>query len=328
MRVLVTGSSGHLGEALMRVLPGRGIAPRGVDVKPGPFTDIVASVADRAAMADAVADMDAVVHVATLHKPHVATHSKQDFLDTNVTGTLTLLEAASAAGAERFVFASTTSAFGRSLTPAPGAPALWIDEDVPPRARNIYGASKTAAEDLCALAHLDRGMAAIVLRLSRFFPEEDDSAAVREAYPGENAKANEFLHRRVDLADAVEAHIAALERAPAIGFGRYVVSATTPFARTHLPALRARPGDVVAALFPRFAEIYEKRGFRMPDRIERVYDNARARRDLGWAPRYDFARVLDQLDRGEPIGSPLARQVGAKGYHDTAFAGDGPYPVA
>lgn len=326
MRVLVTGSSGHLGEALMRVLPGRGIAPRGVDVKPGPFTDIVASVADRAAMADAVAGMDAVVHVATLHKPHVATHSKQDFLDTNVTGTLTLLEAASAAGAERFVFASTTSAFGRSLTPAPGAPALWIDEDVPPRARNIYGASKTAAEDLCALAHLDRGMAAIVLRLSRFFPEEDDSAAVREAYPGENAKANEFLHRRVDLADAVEAHIAALERAPAIGFGRYVVSATTPFSRGDLHALRDDPARVVAARFDRYAEIYAARGFRMFPGIDRVYANHKAVAELGWTPAYDFGRILDQLAAAQPIGSDLARQVGSKGYHQEVFV-HGPYPV-
>lgn len=327
MKVLVTGSSGHLGEALMRVLPGAGIAARGLDVKPGSFTEIVGSIAEPEVAARAVTGMDAVIHAATLHKPHMATHSKWEFVDTNIAGTLHLLEAASAAGIGRFVFSSTTSAFGRALTPAPGAPAVWIDETAPSLARNIYGATKTAAEDLCALAHREHGMAVIVLRLARFFPEDDDSAAVRAAYSGENAKANEFLFRRADLADVVDAHLAALRRAPEIGFARYIVSATTPFTQAHLPALRACPRDVVRALFPRFSEVYKKRGFRMFEAIDRVYDNAAARRDLGWTPRHDFARVLDQLDRGEPVGSALARDVGAKGYHDAAFA-DGPYPVA
>ena len=51
-----------------------------------------------------------------------------------------------------FVFTSTTSAFGRALTPLPGEPAAWITEDVVPRPRNIYGVTKTAAEDLCESA--------------------------------------------------------------------------------------------------------------------------------------------------------------------------------
>ena len=55
----------------------------------------------------------------------------------------------------RFVFTSTTSAFGRALTPPPGAPAAWITEDVAPVPRNIYGVTKTAAEDLCELVHRD-----------------------------------------------------------------------------------------------------------------------------------------------------------------------------
>ena len=49
--------------------------------------------------------------------------------------------------------------------------------------------------------------------------------------------------------------------------------------------------------------------------IERVYDNARARRDLGWAPRFDFGYALGRLARGEDPRSDLALAVGAKGYH-------------
>jgi UDP-glucose 4-epimerase len=126
--------------------------------------------------------IEAVVHAATLHKPHVATHARQQFVDTNVTGTLTLLEEAVAAGVGRFVFTSTTSAFGRALSPPPGAPAAWVTEDVAPVPRNVYGVTKTAAEDLCQLVSRDQGLPCVVLRTSRFFAEPDDDAAVRDAY--------------------------------------------------------------------------------------------------------------------------------------------------
>jgi hypothetical protein len=53
----------------------------------------------------------------------------------------------------------------------------------------------------------------------------------------------------------------------------------------------------------------------MFDSLDRVYDNARARRDLGWEPRYDFRLALDRLAAGEDPRSPLAVAIGAKGYH-------------
>ena len=101
MRVLITGSAGHLGEALMRHLPRLGHAPVGLDIIETPFTDFVGSVGDRALVRRAMAGVDAILHTATLHKPHVATHSKQDFVATNITGTLALLEAAAALGITR-----------------------------------------------------------------------------------------------------------------------------------------------------------------------------------------------------------------------------------
>lgn len=219
-RVLVTGSSGHLGEALVRVLRDRGHDVAGIDIKDSPSTTVVGSVADRDVVRECVAGADAVLHAATLHKPHVGSHAKQDFVDTNVTGTLTLLEEAVAAGVSGFVFTSTTSAFGRALTPAPGEPDAWITEDVVPRPKNIYGATKTAAEDLCELMHVEHGLPVIALRTSRFFPEGDDNDEVRHAYDDANVKANEFLCRRVDVADVVEAHLLAMERAASIGSGK------------------------------------------------------------------------------------------------------------
>ena len=74
-----------------------------------------------------------------------------------------------------------------------------------------------------------------------------------------------------------------------LGFGRYVVSATTPFTRDDLEELHRDAPAVVGRLFPTTREVYERLGWRMFPRIDRVYVNARARAELGWNPRYDFA---------------------------------------
>ena len=327
MAVLVTGSSGHLGEAVMRLLRAEGRDAIGFDLVPGPVTDLTGTITDPERVARAVKRADTVIHAATLHKPHVATHARQAFVDTNVTGTLTLLEAAVSAGVEAFVFTSTTSAFGAALTRAPGEPAGWIDETVASMPRNIYGVTKTAAEDLCQLMHRLHGLPCLVLRTSRFFPEADDSREIRDGFADENAKANEFLYRRVDIEDAARAHLLALAAAPRIGFARYVVSATTPFCRDDRAALGRDAAAVLHDRVPQVEAVYRTRGYRMFPRLDRIYDNAKARRELGWTPEYDFARVLGQLGHGEPIGSPLARSIGIKGYHGDAYA-DGLYPVA
>ena len=239
----------------MRCLPGLGHEPVGLDAVAGGYTDNVGSVSDRQVVERAMVGVEAVLHTATLHKPHVATHAKQRFIDTNVTGTLALLEAAVAQGVGQFVFTSTTSAFGAALVPADDAPAAWIDETVGSVPKNIYGATKTAAEDLCALFARKHGLNCTVLRTSRFFPEVDDSPAVRDAFGDQNAKANEFLFRRVDLEDAVLAHICALGTTPLGGFARYVISATSPFTQDQLMAIRRDPVRVISAIFPEFAEV-------------------------------------------------------------------------
>jgi UDP-glucose 4-epimerase len=323
VRVLVTGSSGHLGEALMRVLSAeKDLDPVGLDVLPSPWTAIVGSVADRAVVRAAVADADAVLHAATLHKPHVASHTRQDFVDTNITGTLNLLEEAVAAGVGRFVFTSSTTTFGRALTPPAGAPAAWITEDVVPVPKNVYGATKVAAEDLCELVHRDHGLPCVVLRTSRFFPESDDRDDVRVAYDDLNLKVNELLYRRIDLEDVVSAHRLALDRAPEIGFARLIVSATTPFTRADLAELGTDAPAVVRRRCPAVDAVFAERGWRMFPALDRVYVNDAARARLGWAPRYDFASALERLAAGEDPRSPLALEVGAKGYHAEPF---GPY---
>jgi nucleoside-diphosphate-sugar epimerase len=311
----VTGSSGHLGEALVRSLRARGHRVVGLDVLPSPFTTVVGSITDRDVVGAALVGVDHVLHTATLHKPHVGTHSRQDFVDANISGTLAVVEQAAAADVRSVVFTSSTSAFGRALTPEPGRPAAFVTEDLPPRVRNVYGATKVAAEDLCELAADDLGLPVVVLRVARFFPEPDDRDDVRAVFSDANLKVNEYLHRRVDIADVVDAHLCAARHAPELGFGRYVISATTPFTRDDLPELATDAAAVVRRLFPEECDEYARRGWHLPRTLDRVYSNARARRDLGWTPRHDFRSIVERVRTTGDHRSALARAVGAKGYH-------------
>jgi nucleoside-diphosphate-sugar epimerase len=316
VKVLVTGSGGHLGEALMRTLPAFGHVPVGLDLESGPLVDIVGSVDDRELVRDAVARADAVVHAATLHKPHVGTHTREQFVQTNVTGTLVLLEEAARAGLRSFVFTSSTSVFGRAACPGPERPAAWITEDVVPMVRNIYGATKQAAETLCELVARDGGLPTVVLRTSRFFPEPDDLAERRHAHDDLSLKVSELLYRRCDLEDVVSAHVHALRRAPELGFACYIISATTPFSPAELADLRHDAPAVVARHFPEYEPIYARLGWTMLSEIDRVYDNSRARSELEWQPHHSFATALRALADGHDPRSEIARAVGAKGYHD------------
>ncbi|MFS2028400.1 NAD-dependent epimerase/dehydratase family protein [Massilia sp. CT11-137] len=298
----MTGSSGWLGRFLSPLLRRAGHVPLGLDVAPGPHTDVVGSVADAPLVRRLFADyrFDGVIHAAALHKPDIARYPRQAFVDVNVTGTLNLLEAAAAHGTSRFVSTSTTSLMITQAIRDETAPAAaWLDETSGPlQPRNIYGVTKRTAEELARLFHAEHGLPVVVLRTARFFPEDDDT---HDHLAGENMKANEFLHRRLTVEDCALAHLAALEKAPAIGFGLYVVSAPTPFGRADAALLKTDAPAVIARHFPDAASLYAARGWSLPASIGRVYDAAAIERDLGFRCRTDFAAVLAALREGRPL---------------------------
>lgn len=302
MRILLTGSSGWLGRFLAPRLREDGHEVTGLDVAPGADTQILGSVADRAVVDRIFAEqgIEAVIHSGALHKPDIARYPSQAFVDVNVTGTLNLLEAAAAAGNDRFVFTSTTSLMvSEALHGGRLDRALWMTEDYGPlQPRNIYGITKLAAEQLCRLAHREQKLAVCILRTSRFFPEDDDTHRLPS---GPNLKANEFLGRRLTVEDAAEAHVAALAEAPRLGFGTFIVSAPPPFAPEDCDALARDAAAVVERYFPEAPALYARAGWTLPERIDRVYVPAAAEAGLGFRCATDFAAILAALSEGRPL---------------------------
>jgi UDP-glucose 4-epimerase len=302
MRILLTGSSGWLGQTLAPRLKALGHTVVGLDPVASRYTELVGSVADRELVRRAVADfsIEAIVHSGALHKPDIERRERQDFIDVNIQGTFNLLEEAVANGVSRFVFTSTTSLMIsqaiRDGLAGGAARAAWLTEEMSPEPRNIYGVTKLSAEHLCRLYHLEFRLPVIVLRTARFFPEDDDMAHAIEQ-SGENTKANEFLFRRLTVEDAAEAHVVALEKAPEVGFDTFIISAPTPFSPTDCEELVGNAPAVVARYFPDYPRLYAKRGWTMFGSIDRVYDASRARRRLGFTCRTGFAEVLAGLER-------------------------------
>lgn len=310
MRVLVTGSSGWLGQTLVPRLRAAGHEVVGLDLAESPMTQVVGSITDPLLVKKVVAEfaIEAVIHAATLHKPHVAIRPAGDFVAVNVQGTLNLLEAATSPGSlvDRFVFTSTTSlmisAAIRAGRDGGATRAAWITEAMTGlRPRNIYGVTKLAAEHLCRLHHELHGLPLVILRTARFFPEADDMAHLIPQSDA-NTKTNELLFRRLAVEDAATAHLAALDRAPSLGFDTLIVSAPTPFSRDDTAALVADAPAVVARYFPAYPAIYERRGWTMFASIDRVYDASRAAERLGFVCRTGFAEALAALAAADAGG--------------------------
>lgn len=283
MRVLVTGAAGRIGHAVCaRLRDAHEVI--GLDRLPSPTTQLLGDVGDAALLAQALRNVDAVVHTAALHAPQVGQASDAEFERVNVQATATLLRTALAAGVRRIVYTSTTALYGAAST-QPGA-AVWVDEALVPQPRTVYHRSKLAAEALLAHAAAQHGdLAVTVLRMSRCFAEP---APLMAAYR---------LHRGVDARDVADAHALALQ-ASEPGLRCFVISGATPFELEDLPSLYVDAPAVLRRRAPALVQAFHRRGWALPTSIDRVYCARHAQRVLGWQPQHGFEQVLTALDRG------------------------------
>lgn len=271
MTLLVTGASGRLGREVVRQARAEGRTVLGLDITPSDTAEAFDLRKDE--LAPKLDGVTAVIHCAALHGRHLDLGlSHQAFIDTNISATLRLMQAAKQAGASRFVYTSTTSIYGKAMVDADNA--VWVDENLAPKPRDIYDITKQAAEALCADAFAP-GFVTTVLRVSRFM---DESA---------NHIANYRLYRGLDERDGAAAHLLAAS-APLKAFECFNVSNRSPFGRNDVAELKRNAPAVIRRYYPEVDAWYQARGWQLPASIDRVYDISKARRLLGYAPRFNF----------------------------------------
>ncbi len=280
MRILITGSSGQLGAEIARQLSSQHDIT-GIDLVEGAWTHHRVNIVDRGAVRSLVKGIDAVIHVASLHAPHLATFSKQAFIDVNITGTLNLLEAAADEDVRRFVYTSTTSLYGLALIPH--EQAVWVTEELTPQPRDMYDITKRAAEELCQHFARERGLPTICLRTSRFFPEPPPLMALYRWYRG------------VDVRDAAAAHVLAVTNQEIL-FDVFNISAQAPFGQSDLPALLRDAPSVLRNKAPEVLAFFRQQGWAVPQSIDRVYVIERAHRQLGYRPMYSYQEYLQAFE--------------------------------
>lgn len=275
MKVLITGSSGSIGEAVAQALP-KDAQIIGLDHLPGARTTHQGDIGDSQLLKRLMSGADVVFHIAALHAPHVGQRSEADFRRVNVDATSALLGAALAAGVGRFVLTSTTSIYG--CTTRAKSEAIWVTEALPPHPEDIYDETKLAAEDLCRQAS-SPGFMVVVLRVSRCFPEPPPLMAFYRLYRG------------VDLRDAARAHHLAAG-ATLKPYSVFNISADSPFLKSDCPLLWTDPWKVIDQRVPGLRRTFEELGWPRPSRVDRVYDIERAKKELGYRPENGVGDIL------------------------------------
>ncbi|MBF6064066.1 NAD(P)-dependent oxidoreductase [Nocardia terpenica] len=270
--VLVTGSSGVVGAAVADEMHRAGWQVRGWDMRPGPWTTHLGDLRDAQLRARAIAGADTVVHTAALHAPHVGAVPDAEFRAVNVEATAALLERAAECGVRRLVYTSTTSVYGHALVPDDRA--VWVDESLEPRPRDIYDETKLAAE---ALVRAHRTPATIILRIARCFPEPP---AIQAAHR---------LYRGVDVRDVAAAHRLAAENHEATG--TFNIAGPLLFHPADTRRLWLDAPALLTHRSPETAALFHRHAWPIPTGIDRVYDSGKARRELGYHPAYDVTAL-------------------------------------
>lgn len=230
---LVTGGAGFMGSHLVEALVARGERVRVLDDFSTGRRENLTSVAgqievlegdarDPATVARVMTGAGAVVHLAAISSVQASLEDPAGVWSVNVGGTLSLLEAARAAGVRRFLFASSAAVYGDHSD-------LPLRESLPPRPLSPYAASKVAGEALCQAYYAAYSLPTVALRFFNVYgPRQDPlspysgvitlfAARMRQGLPplvyGDGRQTRDFVY----VADVAEAMVRACQEERAIG---------------------------------------------------------------------------------------------------------------
>lgn len=307
-KILVTGADGFIGSHLSEELVRRGYQVRAlvwynafghrgwldrVNPELQDKMEIMAGdVRDPHAMLELVDGTMTIIHLASLIGIPYSYHSPDSYIQTNVTGTLNLLQAARRSGVKRFVQTSTSEVYG-------SAQRIPMDESHPLSAQSPYAASKIASDQLAGSFYCSFDLSVVTIRpFNTFGPRQSTRAVIptiisqlmtdrEQIYLGQTDSRRDFTF----VGDIVNGFIAAVETerdkiaGETINLGSGTEIAIGELAE-RIASLMGKQVKIVAddkRIRPEASEV---------DRL--LCDNKKARRLLGWEPTIDFDDALKQ----------------------------------
>jgi UDP-glucose 4-epimerase len=278
MNILVTGGLGKVGRWVVTELIDSGagkIAHRVtvLDRAPGPERGAVkyllGDIQDLGQVMEAMSGVDAVIHLAAIHNPNIATAPM--VYQTNVVGAFNVHHAAHRLGIKRVVSASSNAIVGWSYSERFEPDYLPIDEDHPLRPEDVYGLSKQIGETI-AHSYARKGVETIVLRPSGVVTPEE-LTELKKTGGRQPVSFQAFSY--VDARDLAVAFRLSVEKVLPNGTTLFVVADDSNVAEPLcdlLPRLRLSIGDKARALTG----------------TKGAYSNARAKALLGWRPQFSW----------------------------------------
>ena len=276
MKILVTGGVGKVGQWVVRNLLDGGahqvtVFDRLPGPERGPIKYLVGDVQDLGQVIEAMVDVEAVIHLAAIHNPNIATASVT--YQTNVVGTFNVHHAAFRLGIKRVVSASSNAIVGWSYGERFVPDYLPIDEDHPLRPEDVYGLSKQIGETI-AQSYSRKGLETIMLRPSGVVTPEELEQIKKE---GGRRLSGFQAYSYIDARDLAVAFRLAVERSIPSGTALFVVSDDSTIA------------EPLCDLYPRVMPSIGDKAHSLTG-SKGSYSNSRAKKFLGWQPIHSWRR--------------------------------------
>ena len=288
MKVCVTGGSGFIGSHVLDKLAAAGHDAVNLDLRPSPYghPTVVVDLCDRLAVREALANCEAIVHLAAIADVDWVAKDPELTDQVNVRGTQSLLDAARELGVRRFVYASTIWVYGDASDPEA------VDEETPlGLPKHFYTATKIAGEMYCASYGELYGLEHTILRFGIPYGPRSRPTAVVAAFTAKALRGEPLTiagdgtqsRRFVYVEDLAAAHVLALK--PAAKDRTFNLESNEAISiRTLAETVRDVVGDVEVTFGPS----------RPGDYRARVVSSDRAREELGWEPKHTFAQGLEK----------------------------------